>query len=351
MQVVRAATIDDVDPLYDLICKSSYGLTTLKISQDQLHERIEQSDFAFRRKFKRPAGQPYVFVMEDLSKGCLTGTCSIYSKVGGYEPFYAYHIETSVHESEMLGVHKEISVLHLTKEHDGPTEIGSLFLDPEYRGGGHGRLLSLCRFLYIAEHPDRFDSEIIAEMRGNVTEKGYSPFWDAIGSHFFEIEFPRAEMLTTVSKNFIADLMPHHPLYIPLLPESAQETIGQVHVHTRPALSMLEQEGFEHRDLIDIFDGGPVVHCAAQDVRSVRESRTAIVVGIEDQVDGKDYLIGNTSDMLRACLGPIHVDEEGQATINRVTALSLHLRLGQALRFVSLRAQDSEPAKNTDSAE
>lgn len=337
MQVVRAASMDDVDPLYDLICKSSYGLTTLKISKEQLHERVEQSDFAFRRTNKKPAGQPYVFVMEDLSNGQLSGTCSIYSKVGGYEPFYAYRIETSVHQSEMLDIRKEIQVLHLTKEHDGPTEIGSLFLDPDYRGGGHGRLLSLSRFLFIAENPERCDKQIIAEMRGNVGSDGYSPFWDAIGAHFFEIEFPKAEMLTTVSKNFIADLMPKHPLYIPLLTKPAQETIGQVHQQTRPALAMLQQEGFAHRDLIDIFDGGPVVHCETASVRSVKESRAAKVVAIEDKVDAEVQLISNASDEFRACLGPISVDEDGQATIERVTALTLKLRVDGKLRYVASR--------------
>ncbi|MDB4757074.1 arginine N-succinyltransferase, partial [Mariniblastus sp.] len=69
MLIVRPAEEPDVDQLYKLIQKSAYGLTTLKISKDQLLERIEASGFAFRMKSGRPAGQPYVFVMEDLALG------------------------------------------------------------------------------------------------------------------------------------------------------------------------------------------------------------------------------------------------------------------------------------------
>lgn len=342
MQVVRAASMDDVDALYDLITKSNFGLTTLKITKDQLSERIEQSEFSFRRKITKPSGQPYVFVMENQGDGRLTGTCSIYSKVGGYEPFYAYRIETSVHESEMLGIRKEIRVLHLQREHNGPTEIGSLFLDPDFRGGGLGRLLSQSRFLFMAEQPERFDKEVIAEMRGNVSEDGQSVFWDAIGSHFFEIEFPRAEMLTTVSKNFIGDLMPRHPIYIPLLPPQAQATIGVVHRQTEPALAMLRQEGFRHRDLIDIFDGGPVVHCETLRVRTIKSSCKTILHEITDEIDSPQMLISNAQDDFRACLGRVHVDDEGRATIDRVTALTLQLKLGKPFRFVSLKPTEEE---------
>ena len=337
MQVVRAATLDDVDPLYDLIRKSNFGLTTLKITKEQLLERLEQSEFSFRRKIKKPSGQPYVFVMENLSNGQITGTCAIYSKIGGYEPFYAYQIETSIHQSEMLGMRKEVKVLQLLKEHNGPTEIGSLFLDPDHRGGGHGRLLSLSRFLFVAEHPERFDKEVIAEMRGNVSDDGNSVFWDAIGSHFFDIEFKKAEMLTTVSKNFIGDLMPKHPIYIPLLPEAAQETIGVVHKQTEPALAMLNKEGFRHQDLIDIFDGGPVIHCERTGIRSVRESRRVTLAKIVSTIESEPMLISNTREDFRACIGNVQIDEQGQATLDQVTALTLQLRLGQNFRFVALK--------------
>lgn len=338
MLIIRTVREDDIDPLFELIQRSEYGLTTLKISKEKLSERIEDSVFAFRQKTEKASGQPYVFVLEDLSVGKIVGTSAIYSKTGGYEPFYSYEIKKTVHSSESLGIYKEIDVLHLNEEHNGPTEIGSLFLSPDYWGSGHGRLLSISRFLFIAEFPARFDKETVAEMRGIVRDDGHSPLWDALGSHFFQIEFPKAETLTAESKQFIADLMPEHPIYIPLLPKEAQEVIGKVHPNTEPALAMLLKEGFEKRGLVDIFDGGPTLHCETKKIRAVRESRSGKVAEITDKVtDGTQLLVSNSRLDFRACLGDIAWNK-GAAKIDQVTALRLELKIGDSLRVVELKA-------------
>ncbi|MEL7499841.1 MAG: arginine N-succinyltransferase [Planctomycetota bacterium] len=337
MLIVRSVQATDLDPLFDLIQKSEYGLTTLKISKVELESRIEKSLFAFQQKIGKPSGQPYVFVMEDLNLGKIVGTCSIYSKVGGFEPMYSYEIKQAIHKSEELGIEKSIDVLHLRAEHDGPTEIGSLFLSPDYWGGGHGRLLSLSRFLFMAEHQDRFESEVIAEMRGVVEEDGRSPLWASLGSYFFQIDFPKAETLTSQSKKFIADLMPRHPIYIPLLPEDAQEVIGKVHNNTRPALSVLEKEGFHRRALVDIFDGGPTLHCELKKVRAIRESRSGTIRQIESQLEnGAQQLLSNCRLEYRCCLGDTHWEGD-QVTIDQVTALRLNLKVGDKIRSVNLR--------------
>ena len=132
MLIVRQVYESDLDSLFELIQRSEYGLTTLKISKDALAARIEKSMFAFQQKSSEPDGLPYVFVMEDVSAKELVGTCSIYSKVGGFEPHYSYQIKQSRHASDDLNVEINIDALHLQEEHDGPTEIGSLFLSPDY---------------------------------------------------------------------------------------------------------------------------------------------------------------------------------------------------------------------------
>jgi arginine N-succinyltransferase len=354
MLVVRSVKREDLDSLFELIGQSEYGLTTLTISKERLESRIERSVQAFAEKRASPAGQPYMFVMEDLTSGKIVGTSAIYSKVGGFEPFYSYRIVTSVHESSELGIRKEIRALHLQEEHNGPTEIGSLFLNPKYWGHGHGRLLSFSRFLFMAEFPARFEKEIIAEMRGVVYSNGVSPLWSALGSHFFQIDFPKAETLTSESKKFIADLMPKHPIYIPLLPQEAQDVIGQVHPNTRPALALLEQEGFEFRNIVDIFDGGPAVHAATARVRSIRESQTGAIADIVRNIepdsavkpDGSDsdqLLVANCQLDFRCCLGRIAWSPSG-AIIDEVTALRLKLKKADRVRTIALR-----PPPNTKS--
>jgi arginine N-succinyltransferase len=339
MLIVRRVQESDLNPLFELIQKSEYGLTTLKISKDELESRIERSMFAFRQKSGKPSGQPYVFVMEDLSNGEIVGTCSIYSKIGGFEPMYSYEIKESHHNSEELGVFKTIQVLHLREEHNGPTEIGSLFLSPDYWGGGHGRLLSLSRFLFMAEFRERFEKEVVAEMRGVVGKDGKSPLWTALGSHFFQIDFPKAETLSSQSKKFIADLMPKHPIYIPLLPEDAQDVIGKVHQNTKPALNVLEKEGFKFCQLVDIFDGGPTLHCNLADIRAVKESMAGTVQAIEKEVqNGKQQLLSNASLQFKACLGETSWNHD-QVTIDQVTALRLGLKVGDHVRCIYLKPQ------------
>ena len=277
--------------------------------------------------------------MEDLAKGKLVGTSAIYAKVGGFEPFYSYEIKTSVHESKDLGVRKEVRALHLREDHDGPTEIGSLFLDPAYWGHGHGKLLSLSRFLFMAQFPERFEKEVIAELRGVVNKDGKSPLWSALGSHFFQIEFPKAETLTSESKKFIADLMPRHPIYIPLLPKDAQDAIGEVHRNTRPAKAMLIKEGFEYRGFVDVFDGGPSVHADVANIRVINENIHGSVADVTSSIeDGQLKIVSNCSTEFRACLGSVHVEKD-KITIDEVTALRLKLKSGDQIRIVDLKAK------------
>lgn len=338
MLIVRRVQESDLDPLFELIQKSEYGLTTLKISKDELESRIEKSMFAFRQKSGKPSGQPYVFVMEDLKHGKIVGTCSIYSKIGGFEPMYSYEIKESHHNSEELGVFKTMRVLHLREEHNGPTEIGSLFLSPDYWGSGHGRMLSLSRFLFMAEFKERFETEVVAEMRGVVEEDGKSPFWSALGSHFFQIDFPKAETLTGQSKKFIADLMPKHPIYIPLLPQEAQDVVGIVHKNTMPALTVLEKEGFKFCNLIDIFDGGPTLCCKLEEIRTVRDCVAGTVQSIEKEVkEGKQQLISNARLNFKTCLGDTSWNQD-QVTIDQVTALRLDLKVGDRIRCIFLKS-------------
>ncbi len=341
MQVVRPVRLEDTDHLFALIGQAEYGLTTLQISRDSLEERIRNSVLSFASPKSKPAGQPYVFVLEDLTDGSIIGTSAIYSKVGGYEPFYSYEIKKSVHESVQLGIRKEIDVLHLKKEHNGPTEIGSLFLNPKYWGAGHGRLLSMARFLFMAEFPDRFDKFTIAEMRGVVNADGRSPVWDAIGSHFFQVEFPKAETLTNESKSIIADLMPEHPIYIPLLPLAAQQAIGKVHQHTEPALAMLHKEGFRDSGMVDIFDGGATVICQTKQIRSVKESLAGTIREIVNQLDAPETLVANSEMNFRGCLG--HILWRGtDAVVDQITALRLKVKTGDRIRAADLR-----PAKES----
>lgn len=344
MLVIRPVQLDDLDAILDLTRFTGFGLTTLPADRDLLLRRIRDAvrGFELLDEPGPPRGECYLFVMEDLHTGRLVGTSGVCTKVGGFEPFYAYRVETTAIASAMLNVSKEIRTLHLVRDHNGPSEIGSLFLHPEYRRGGNGWLLSLSRFLFMAEHKAYFDPMVIAEMRGVVDEKGRSAFWDALGRHFFEIDYPKADYLSVVNKRFIADLMPVHPIYVALLPSEAQGVIGQVHEQTRPALRMLEDEGFAFRDMVDIFEGGPIVGCPLEQIRSIRESVRAPVGQIVESLPGAaPHLIATTRRQMVACRAPLERTPDGSVRIGGSAALALKIRVGEVVRFIAPRPREA----------
>lgn len=338
MNRIRPVRSDDLDPLLALAGQAGFGLTTLPPERELLERRIHQSLQAFQQILGEPAGQSYLFVLEDTGTEKLLGTSGIVSKAGGFEPFYAYRIESEIHQSKSLEIRREVRTLHLVAEHSGPGEIGSLFLDRNSRKKGLGGLLSRSRFLFMAEHPDFFESSIVAELRGVVDDTGRSPFWDAVGTHFFGIDFPRADYLSIRNKQFIAELMPRHPIYLPLLPREAQDIVGRVHPRTEPALKMLEKEGFRFGGLVDIFEAGPVVACERKAIRTVWKSKRVSVaeVGpVEEDGGTSRCLIGNTRVDFRACSAPVREVAAGKLRLDPETAAALEVEAGDSVRYVS----------------
>ena len=337
MLLMRPVKREDLQPILDLSTKTGFGLSTLPTDPEYVEEKIDDSVQAFGRIPKKPRGEAYLFVMEDLETGEVIGTSGIVSKVGGFEPFYSYQIQDQPLHSEILNVHKTIQVLHLVAEYNGPTEIGSLFLRPDYQKRGLGQLLASVRFLFMAEFPQHFERTVIAELRGIVDEHAYSPFWEAIGRHFFTIDYPKADYLSMKNKQFIAELMPKHPLYIPLLPKDAQAVIGEVHEQTRPALKRLEKEGFTRTDLVDIFEAGPVLSCDRDAIATIRRSDRGVVRRVaETEPEGEACIIGNSRHHFRACYGRIGIDDQGGLSIGPDVAKALELQGGEPVRYVPL---------------
>ncbi len=342
MLIIRPVAESDVDDLVELASMASFGLTSLPGDRELLADRIAISSRNFQTEHRKPEGELYIFVMEDLDTTKLVGTSLIVSKVGGFDPFYTFRIESCLHESEHLNIRKEVSFLRLIKEHSGPTEIGGLFLAPAYRKHGVSRLMSLFRFLYMADRHRQFESVVIAEMRGVADEAGHSPFWEALGRHFFDMNYPKADYLSLTDKRFIAELMPRSPVYICLLPKEAQEVIGKVHQNTIPALRMLQDEGFKYNHMVDIFDAGPTLTCRLDDIRIIKESARAEVVNITSSpIQSTFYVITNLGKEFRSCMGTVAVNPSGGVSIELGVAKALQLRVGDTIRFGPLRSADS----------
>jgi arginine N-succinyltransferase len=199
-------------------------------------------------------------------------------------------------------------------------------------------VLSLARFLFMIEHEACFDPVVLAEMRGVVDPHGRTPFWDAVGKHFFDIDYPKADYLSVINKKFIADLMPKHPIYITLLPKEAQAVIGLVHEQTRPALRLLESEGFAWTGMVDMFDAGPIVTCPLREIRVVRESKKLPVREvIRGPIDGELCLVTNARSDFRACGATVAESGDGGVRLPADAAAALGVAVGDVVRFSPLR--------------
>jgi arginine N-succinyltransferase len=307
LKLIRPIRTSDLDALVHMAQTAGAGFTSLPPVPEFLLKKIEMSEHSFAVPVQHPGHERYMFVLEDLATGLVGGCCAIEAACGLDEPFYNYHVGITVHATRELGVYNPIPTLYLANDYTGVSVLCSLYLMPEFRSGGAGRLLSKCRFLFMATHPQRFATKVIAEMRGVSDEDGRSPFWEGLGRHFFSIDYDRAEHVVGMgNKACIAELMPKHPIYTVLLPEEARSVMGRVHPQTAPALRLLEQEGFRYQNYIDIFDGGPTVEAPVADVRTARLSRV-LPVRIETpspvesgdegfgESFGEEHLIANLS--------------------------------------------------------
>mgnify|MGYP000229647074 CR=1 FL=1 len=337
MIIIRPIQNSDYESLHRIAVESGHGFTSLPVNEELLRKRISRAETSFTKEVTQPGDEGYLFVMEDTETGKVVGTSGIEAAVGLDDAFYHYHLGKVVHSSRELGIYNTVETLALCNDYTGASEICTLFLGEDYRKNNNGRFLSRFRFLFIAEHTERFSETVIAEMRGVSDDHGRSPFWDWLEEHFFSMDFPTADYLTGIGKKeFIAELMPKYPIYVNLLSDEAQKVINKVHTKTVPALRLLEAEGFARRGYVDIFDGGPTVEATRESIKSVRESSKCQVV-IGEVSDTENYIICNTKvEQFRAVLVTASLRATAdQVVISQEAADALQVSEGDWIRLIA----------------
>ncbi|NDV12321.1 arginine N-succinyltransferase [Crenobacter caeni] len=338
MVCIRPVRFQDLDGLMNLARSAGVGLTSLPVNEERLTRRISRSVLSFAGDLER-GDQGYVFVLEDLATGAIGGICALEAAVGLKEPWYNYRVGTIVHASEEMGVYTRHETLFLSNDHTGYSELCTLFLHPDYRVNRNGSLLSKCRFLFMAQFPQLFGKVTVAEMRGYSDEQGASPFWEALGRHFFSLDFAHADYLTGIGqKAFVAELMPKYPVYIDFLAPEAQAVIGRTHDNTRPAVAMLEAEGFRYEGYVDIFDAGPTVQTYTSEIRAVRESALKIVRVIDPlpAEGGQAVLVSNTAFADFRCLLAVTCVDHESVALTPALAERLGVAEGDTVRVVTV---------------
>lgn len=291
--VIRAATEADLPHLYEMAKLTGGGFTNLPPDRRALAAKLARSDEAFARVDDGGdvIDETFVLILENSATGEVRGTCQLFTHVGQKHPFYSYRIGTLTQHSRELERTFRAEMLSLTTDLEGSSEVGGLFLHPGERAGGLGLLLARSRYLFIRAHRARFADRILAELRGIIDEAGGSPFWDGLAGRFFGMNFQQADEFNAINGHqFIADLMPKHPIYTAMLSESARAAIGLPHPSGRAAMRMLENENFRFENYVDIFDGGPTMTAPTDAVRTVRDARDARVAAC-DHDGGTESLV------------------------------------------------------------
>ncbi len=255
---VRGALKSDEDQLLSV----AQHLDTVNLPDDREEIRgiLELAVDSFTGHIKAPQRRQYVFVLVDTKKDKIVGTSMIIGQLGRRDAPYIYlDVIQEERYSATLDRHFNHTTLNVGYSYGGPTEIGGLVLDPDYRRVPErlGLFISYVRFLYIKAHRDLFRDEILAELLPPLEPDGTSHLWDALGRHFTGLSYAEADRLSKKNKEFIRGLFPEGTIYASLLPKHAQDVIGKVGVQTKGVEKMLRRIGFRYAERVDPFDGGP----------------------------------------------------------------------------------------------
>lgn len=350
MFVVRPARLNDLDGLMALAEKTGTGLTTLPAHKPALQQKIENSIEAFAGPADTSKRSAYLLILEDTSDGTVCGTSALIAGVGLDKPFYSYRLLHQTQISREPEMRVDTELLQLSNDFVGATEVATLFLDADYRRDKLGKLLSKARYIFMAAHPERFADTVISEIRGWISDDGNSPFWEAIGRHFFGMDFETADEINgRGNSQFIADLMPKFPIYTSLLPDSAQEVIGKPHDGARPAIRLLEKEGFRFSGAVDIFDGGPAMEAHKRGIWTSRKSREGSLGGtVEGESHDPQHLVSNPDiNNFRVTLSNV-VEGDSGIWLPKGAADVLELENGGAVRYGPVDRPKNEPASESE---
>ncbi len=326
--VIRQVHSDDLSQLVDLA--KQFTLLNLPGEKKVLSEKINKSKLSFSGKIPKDKAE-YLFVIEDTEEKLIVGSSLILAKHGNEEtPHSFFRVLKKDHFSQDLGIGFIHQVLRFQLDIDGPTEIGGLLVDKNYRRRPEklGKQISLSRFLYIATHQDKFQDRILCELTPPLTEEGRSEFWEALGRRFTGLPYQEADMLSQSHKEFIESLFPQEDIYLALLDPKARLVLGRVGEATKPAQHLLESIGFEYLDEVDPFDGGPHYGVATNEALPIKLGRKLEISDLKEATFKESYLVGTLGKEFRATLAPADIRKDQIVVPSRVLEL-LKIKTGE----------------------
>ncbi|MES2901330.1 MAG: arginine N-succinyltransferase [Pseudomonadota bacterium] len=291
MFVVRPVELTDIDALEKLAAVTMPGVHTLPKTRDKIAASVERSIASFAAHVDIPSEESYLFVLEQQDTADIVGTAAIFASAGSNGTYFSFRNDVIQQVSRDLNISHSVHALTLCSELTAYSQLSSFYVSNRASAGLEAALLSRARLLFAVLAPHRFGDRFFVPLAGITDKNGQSPFWEALGRKFFKMDFLDAEKVIGGARNrtLIVELMPHYPVYVPLLPGDAQAAMGQIHPDGDLAFSLLTEEGFEADEYIDIFDGGPILQAHKNSLRSFSGSIMRRAVLAAD---------GNSSDLM-----------------------------------------------------
>lgn len=272
--LLRQAEPSDIKSIVELA--KSFSLLNLPAEDEVISEKVNRSVKSFAGKMTDLKDAEYFFVVYDTETKKIAGTSLLLAKHGTEEfPHTYFDVSNKERYSKELGIGFIHQVLKLSFDTDGPSEIGGLLVDGNYRRRPEklGKQISLIRFLYLAMHQKKFEDRVLCELTPPLTEDGRSEFWEALGRKFTGLPYQEADFLSQKNNKFIRNLFPEELIYTCTLEAKARYMIGRVGLSTLPAKHLLESIGFKYLNQIDPFDGGPHFGAPVSEISIVKKSR------------------------------------------------------------------------------
>jgi arginine N-succinyltransferase len=268
--IIRDACIKDINDIYFL--SKFLNTVNLPAHKNELEQVILNSEKSFSLQEKESIKRAFLFALSDPNDRVI-GTSQIFAKHGTLQsPHLYFQVDLNERYSKTLKKYFRHRTLRLYQSFDGPTEIGSLVLHKNYRSTPQklGRNLSYVRFLFMAMRKDFFSHRILAELLPPLGPNFESALWEGVGRKFTGLDYYEADMLSRKNKEFITTLFPTQEIYVSLLPNNAQEVIGQVGRHSKGAGHLLSKIGFSYSHRVDPFDGGPYFEADQDNVSLIK---------------------------------------------------------------------------------
>lgn len=337
MMVVRPCRASDLAGVEKVVTQNVARISSVPHNRDKLSERIDHSIRSFAQDASVEGMEFYLFVLEDPETGEIRGTSGIAASAGNGQPFFNYRLDDLIHSSQQLNVHQKVPVLYLSHALTGKTQLSSFAIESGLHGTEAFSLLSRARLLFIKQHREKFGDEVIVELQGVVDENGDSPFWDSLGRHFFAMDYATIEQYQGIkSRSFITEMMPPHPIYVPLLSEAARQVLGQPDSSAEETCRLLYREGFKPGEFVDIFDGGPTLSAPLEQLQTIVNARTKSVKPTESSM-GLRYLVSNPSfDEFRCTLGQLTDGIGDTLRLNSQVVSQLGLEDGDEVHYVAV---------------